>query len=41
VVTKAIGPHELAYGNPAEKHGYVCMCGARLKLVEPSETTYR
>jgi UDP-2-acetamido-3-amino-2,3-dideoxy-glucuronate N-acetyltransferase len=33
VVTKAVPPHRLAYGNPARLHGYVCRCGKRLKDV--------
>ncbi|MFQ6060689.1 MAG: DapH/DapD/GlmU-related protein [Thermoplasmata archaeon] len=27
VVTKDVGPHELVFGNPASRHGYVCACG--------------
>jgi UDP-2-acetamido-3-amino-2,3-dideoxy-glucuronate N-acetyltransferase len=30
VVTKNVPPHTLWFGNPAEMHGYVCICGQRL-----------
>lgn len=30
VVTKNILPHTLVYGNPAKKHGWVCICGRKL-----------
>ncbi len=31
VVTKDVPSHALAYGNPAEVRGFVCICGATLK----------
>jgi acetyltransferase-like isoleucine patch superfamily enzyme len=30
VVTKDVGDHELIYGNPARKTGYICKCGKKL-----------
>jgi UDP-2-acetamido-3-amino-2,3-dideoxy-glucuronate N-acetyltransferase len=35
VVTHDIPDHGLAWGNPAELHGFVCQCGVR--LCEPAE----
>lgn len=31
VVTRDIPPYGLVYGNPAQLHGFVCPCGARLE----------
>ena len=31
VVTKAVPPHALVYGNPARVHAFVCMCGEPLR----------
>lgn len=33
VVTRAVPPYGLAYGNPARLRGWMCRCGARLTLV--------
>jgi UDP-2-acetamido-3-amino-2,3-dideoxy-glucuronate N-acetyltransferase len=30
VVTRAVSPHALVFGNPARQHGYVCRCARRL-----------
>ncbi len=30
LVTKNVLPHELWFGQPAQRHGYVCVCGQRL-----------
>jgi len=30
VVTKPVPNHALVYGNPAEHHGFVCVCGTKL-----------
>ncbi|HKZ43213.1 MAG TPA: acyltransferase [Candidatus Hodarchaeales archaeon] len=30
VVVKSVPPYALVYGNPAQMHGYVCICGSRL-----------
>jgi len=37
VVTKNVNPHLLAYGNPARKKGYCCICG--LKIVFRNQRT--
>jgi len=33
VVTKNIPDYGLAWGNPAQLHGFVCPCGSRLEKV--------
>jgi acetyltransferase-like isoleucine patch superfamily enzyme len=39
VVTKDIPDYGLAWGNPAQLHGFVCSCGTRLeKITQNSET---
>ncbi len=37
VVTRDVPAYGLVYGVPARLHGYVCTCGARLKLSRRSE----
>ncbi len=32
VVTRSVPSHALAYGNPARLHGFVCDCGAQLRV---------
>lgn len=39
VVTKSVPAHALVMGSPARPHGWVCSCGARLKLDGPNGST--
>jgi UDP-2-acetamido-3-amino-2,3-dideoxy-glucuronate N-acetyltransferase len=32
VVTKDVGDHQLVYGNPAVRHGWMCICGEKIDL---------
>ncbi len=33
VVTKDVGDYELVYGNPARRHGWMCVCGEKLRFI--------
>ncbi|OGF54054.1 MAG: hypothetical protein A2Z21_04435 [Candidatus Fraserbacteria bacterium RBG_16_55_9] len=35
VVTREVPAYALVYGNPAKLHGWVCICGARLRFEGP------
>lgn len=39
VVTRDVGDYVLAYGNPAEPKGYVCVCGAKITKLEERGST--
>ncbi len=43
VVTKNVAPNMLVFGNPAQFHGYVCKCGAKLVISSKDKngTAYR
>ncbi len=32
VVTKNVGDHELGYGNPARRQGYICSCAQKMEF---------
>ena len=40
VVTKDIPDYGLAWGNPAQIHGFVCPCGTRLEKVDQNADTF-